>query len=371
MSFVVFSSVWRSQENGPSVSRNSKGNLIYCYGWDVEVSGPFFPGEFDHRDYPGYKNPACIKSIFSIAAEDGRISVVYEPPVSRLDFASVTICGGLVEINASAPVGSRVRVEMDEETGVECFVGDGKGKSSRGKIRGFSRKSRNRLIKETAKLKNDPNIWVDLTFPDEFFEGCHGLSDIAEKSSKALKRFKRMLGENINGIWKREYESRKSGKNKGDYFPHFHLLLNIPSVELENESLKIRSLWLETLQYLGLSGEGLEKSARVTLNPKSWRIINDRKHASRYVSKYVAKIQCLNDIDDDVSLGRFWGYIGKPEGAAVHQYIISFQEYSVLKRILSKKYKGGYGLRIRKMLNFFVFFSSAEFLRLIDWLVPF
>ena len=94
-------------------------------------------------------------------------------------------------------------------------------RTKRGKVAGFSAKSRNRLMRTLASVKRD-NLpcFVTLTFPSDY--------PTIERAKRDLDTFiKRMARKfpKVAGVWKLEPQKRGA--------PHFHLLLwGVPYIEL-------------------------------------------------------------------------------------------------------------------------------------------
>lgn len=97
--------------------------------------------------------------------------------------------------------------------------------AKRGKIKGFSRASRSRLLKAVGRLKqNELPVFVTLTYPDDFpVTPKRWRRDLA-----ALWRRIRRQWPEAAAIWKKEFKRRKSGVNVGKVAPHYHKLLWMP-----------------------------------------------------------------------------------------------------------------------------------------------
>jgi len=98
----------------------------------------------------------------------------------------------------------------------------------RGKCKGFSFGSRRRLLdrlNQVSKAAELP-VFITMTLPDDVF--CDNVSRFAAEAKRWLdtwiKRLRR-VEPNACGVWRIEWQSRKSGLYEGKLFPHFHLLL--------------------------------------------------------------------------------------------------------------------------------------------------
>ena len=201
----------------------------------------------------------------------------------------------------------------------------------RGKITGFTKAARSRMIQRMASLKQYPSFWQDFTFPDDVMTG-RTAAERAEFSSYCMKKFKRAIGKRfkIRGIWRREWEKRKSGILKGESVPHFHALLDGDRITEQNYRsicVQLASLWVS------ITGTKNEAALKVALHPKSYRWLINKKMAQRYVSKYMAKTESH---EDGVSRGRYWGYIGKPEFAETETIQLTNRESLMLRRLFRR-----------------------------------
>jgi hypothetical protein len=97
--------------------------------------------------------------------------------------------------------------------------------AKRGKIKGFSRGSRGRLLKTVGRLKQDKlPVFVTLTYPDDF----PVTPERWRRDLAALWRRMRRQWPEAAAIWKKEFKRRKSGVNAGKVAPHYHMLLWLP-----------------------------------------------------------------------------------------------------------------------------------------------
>jgi hypothetical protein len=97
--------------------------------------------------------------------------------------------------------------------------------AKRGRIKGFSRGSRSRLLKAIGRLKqNELPVFVTLTYPDDFPVS----PERWQRDLAALWRRIRRQWPEAAAIWKKEFKRRKSGVNVGKVAPHYHMLLWLP-----------------------------------------------------------------------------------------------------------------------------------------------
>jgi len=199
------------------------------------------------------------------------------------------------------------------------------------KVRTFSDKSRKNMIMFLAKVEETPDIFVTLTYSDDVVEYAYlNMHAHFEAFRKRLER----AYPNIRAMWRIEFQTRKSGRFKGEIKPHFHLLVWLPAwlsqaqreSILEDDGKKWRKVWHEIvksndkehLRYYGCQ-----------VQP-----IRNRRHAYSYASKYMAKADF-----EPVDCGRRWGRIGQFEQPVELETELTTQAYIELKRLLNKYMK--------------------------------
>lgn len=236
----------------------------------------------------------------------------------------------------------------------------------RGLITGFSKKSRLNFMKMMAALEWTPNIWQDFTFSDDVMEGLT-VHQRHKKAAAILKEFKRQVEKiypDAWGFWKKESTERKSGSLSGQEIPHYHMMMFMPGIVqagYEQHCRKLSRIWVQ------VTGTKNPKALEVSTNNKSYRWINDAKHAMVYVSKYVAKSQ---DFNDGISRGRFWGTIGKPPLADGFEMFLTHREWHVMKRVfrrLFKKNKRMVKTLSRRFVNGFCFVGLPTILQVLEY----
>jgi len=98
----------------------------------------------------------------------------------------------------------------------------------RGVCRGFSGGSRRRFLNTLNKISKAAPLpeFCTATVPDEVYQENLTEFTITAKCwlMTFLKRLERVCPE-ASGLWRIEFQPRKSGKHLGKFFPHFHLLL--------------------------------------------------------------------------------------------------------------------------------------------------
>lgn len=202
----------------------------------------------------------------------------------------------------------------------------------KGTITEFSKKSRRDFIKFLCKIKDKLNLWQDVTFADDVMQIK---SERKEVSNKALNRFRRRVLDkypSIKIVYKREWVPRKSGNLTGEHIPHFHMFISVPAVsedyDISNLPIELARIWVDCT-----GTKEIEKSLSVALHPKSYRLINNQKHAIKYATKYITK---PGGNWTDESIGRSWGKIGKFDIAEPEEREMTPAEMVHVKRLLRK-----------------------------------
>lgn len=196
----------------------------------------------------------------------------------------------------------------------------------RGQITGFSAKSRKRMIELLASIREAPDLFCTMTYSDD----CATMSpEIFRPHFEAFRRRLEYYYKDIKIIWRLELEDRKSGTKFGQILPHFHLLIWLPEMSdtqkqaiLFNSGEIWRVMWHEIIKS---TSEAHLRQYGLQLAP-----IKSRKHAYSYASKYVAKVD-----NDQLSIGRRWGRIGKFDTGPLLEIEINEREYVQFKRLVT------------------------------------
>lgn len=212
----------------------------------------------------------------------------------------------------------------------------------RGKISGFSRKSRKRMIEQLAKLRSVNNgFFVTLTYPDDVpHSAAKAKRDFAALRKRLARRFP-----SVGGIWRLELKPRLSGEFVGQLAPHFHILL---FGWAQRETL-VR-MWI-ALAWSRIVYETDNPPRKVRTQANA---ISSRKHAARYCSKYAAKEEPLENCnvgEDFVTsfYGRRWASFGALDCAAAVTITISAEQAVKLRR-LAVRWLHGRGSRFERRL---------------------
>ncbi len=165
---------------------------------------------------------------------------------------------------------------------VENVDDDEQDKAKRGKITGFSRKSRKRMIQELSKVRRDNlPIMVTLTYPGEY---SHDPKTWKNDLDNFLRRLARKF-KNASGVWKLEPQKRGA--------PHFHLFV-------------WGAGYAELLSWVSLAWFQVVKSGDIRHLYAGTRVekVKSLSGSRWYASKYLGK-----EIDEEgwEYPGRWWG----------------------------------------------------------------
>ena len=161
----------------------------------------------------------------------------------------------------------------------------------------FSRKARFRMLQMVGKIdwNEIPDcLFLTLTWPDDVVH-----VDV-EKRNRERYRFHRSVEEyckrEVSGVWRVEWQPRKSGTHKGNIYPHIHLMLF--GVRYIPAKL-IRQWWKGII--------GSEETPRIDVQR-----VKRGEGPALYVSKYCGKVndQCnLVNVPYLNKTGRHYGFM--------------------------------------------------------------
>ena len=137
--------------------------------------------------------------------------------------------------------------------------------SKRGTVKGFSRASRLRFMKQFGRInimENMPYLWMTLTYPDDVRLRDRWI-DLKKIEKMDRERYldieylnitqhrwvfwrylEKYLEKKVPGVWRIEWVPRKSGVFKGQMMPHLHILLMQQNYLAWQE---VKWMWMNTL----------------------------------------------------------------------------------------------------------------------------
>jgi len=221
--------------------------------------------------------------------------------------------------------------------------GGGEEMPKRGLIVCVSPKSARRLQKKMSRA--DLGLWIDLTFADDVLSHLP-FADRMRISYECLNQFERFIkGLGLYYIWKKEIEPRKSGDYRGARIPHYHVCLSGLTPQQNKKWHQLCILLLS--QWVKITGTQDSNALVVALKikkgvPQSYRLIENRKMAIRYVGKYFSKtyaVQGREDGSEKESIGRVWGCSKDLPLASAQVVHLDPQEAFVLRRLVRRYLK--------------------------------
>lgn len=200
-------------------------------------------------------------------------------------------------------------------------------KTFRGVVKTFSQRSRKRMLEKLAMLRDcSGGYFVTLTYPGRFMWTAAEVKRHIHTFSKALLRRFPECG----AFWRMELKERLSGESRGLIVPHFHLLL----FGAHAPSLAYMRRWIKTTW------------SRIVAYPDSERrmvrtqcdVINSRRHAANYASKYAAKCEdstlVLFQDENSDTWGRHWGTFGNLDLDQVMSVSLDQEQLIRFKRLV-------------------------------------
>lgn len=171
----------------------------------------------------------------------------------------------------------------------------------RGKIGLFSRRSRMRMLKMIASIdwpSVKHGLFISLTYPDSALPRP---ARIRNRDRYLFTRYmENYLHREIPLVWRLEWVERKTGKFRGKFVPHFHLITFAGRFIPHDE---VRRWWRTITHERGPLCTDIDK------------LDSEKKHGL-YVAKYAAKLPDYSSLDKGSYLnigGRHYGYQRKGE----------------------------------------------------------
>lgn len=161
--------------------------------------------------------------------------------------------------------------------------------AKRGKVSGFSRKSRKRMLEKLARLSIPAVVhFVTLTYSDHTVP-LDGKT--AKQHLRALLERVRRRWPKSSGIWRMEVEYRKSGVYSGCACPHFHLLLiNCDSMPMPmpTDTWKFYTGWINVV-WADIIGHYNTTAQKPPLLRTDCQLLDGSRAVMYYTAKYAAK----------------------------------------------------------------------------------
>jgi hypothetical protein len=192
--------------------------------------------------------------------------------------------------------------------------------SSRGKVRGFSRRSRKRLLDWLNQIDRrcvTDSIFVTLTYPSEWPADWQVWK---RHLSTFLKRLRR-LSPRAAVVWRQEFQKRGA--------PHYHLIVfNVGYLS----HTWVAKAWYDVVG----SGDPRHLAAGVEV-----RRVRSFRAAIGYASKYLAKVSVEECAAGGSETGRMWGVFGR-EFLPVQmvQVVLDWAQFYGMRRLMRRWLEG-------------------------------
>ena len=204
--------------------------------------------------------------------------------------------------------------------------------NKRDKIKQFSTKSRRRLIKVLCKFPHSWRFRFELGFADDVMEG-KTIEERAKYSYYVLHRTQDLIKAkfpDLQIVYKKEWQERKSGRNKGELCPHYHFMAYGPEWGNEEYSKMFIHVGLKWIKYSQTVEE--QKAVSVIMHRRSYGFLKENDRYASYFAKYVSKRSTI----EGEGIGRFWGMIGPVEQAEGDEQRLTDRQTVSLKRFLRR-----------------------------------
>lgn len=240
---------------------------------------------------------------------------------SRKSHAKIEVYADIVEV----PVISRSHLHKKPPNSTQ-----------RGTVTEFSKRSRVRMMREIAKIRDMSNgYFVTLTYP-----GRWNLHEQVPKQhlSAIRKRLERKFP--LSGtIWRLELKKRKTGASMGQIVPHFHLVIFGTGVKKKELIKWMSENWNDIVD--PEDKDHLKAGTNV-------RRIKNRRHVMAYVSKYIAK----HESDEDRGAwGRRWGMFGKLDKSMIYSIEIDRSQFIKMREMVIGVLRSEVRQRIMKIMD--------------------
>lgn len=228
------------------------------------------------------------------------------------------------------------------------------GGGIKGRIKAFSRSSRNRLLRLGASINLEaltgPVLWITLTYPSNWPDDSDVWNTHLQNWRKRLeRRLQKMYGTTFPAIWRFGFQRRNA--------PHFHLLIfTDSSFSRSNKNLRefrdfVAQSWYETCGRL--CEEHRVSGTRVD------RIWASNKKAIRKKLKYIAKREEIPE--PSLAPGRFWGAWNKELLPVTWSIVnVGYRAYLYIRRVFRKQMRRRRGCGILRKCQVFMEFATVK-----------
>jgi len=224
-------------------------------------------------------------------------------------------------------------------------AGSHQSNAKRGKIKAFSKKSRNGMKKFLCKIATPWRFRFEVTYSDDVMEG-KVLEERARKFSHDINLLKKYIERRYPGLWvlwKKEYVKRKSGILQGQFCPHGHFVMQCPEWESEDRRY-VEAFNAIAEHWLKITGttRNKENARKVLYHEKSSGYLSSGNSYNSYMSKwssYISKDAEEVEGQEGASIGRVWGHMGNIELSSGEEIPLTDQRAVIVQRTLRKYLK--------------------------------
>jgi len=213
----------------------------------------------------------------------------------------------------------------------------------RGVITGLSRKSAMRLRKRLNDADIEFNLFQTLTYPDEFFSSKTTSGKVLEKQKhiELWRRAVKRVFPQVDIVYRVEWMPRLSGKNVGEFYPHYHCLIcnsQVTHLNFKTFCIELLSVWITTMHTSDIvQQKTFTANMDFSHKKKPFSFLINKIIGYKYISKYMSKKQIL---DTKESIGRQWGTLKKITELPVKCYFdLDKQDYIKILRIVRYNFK--------------------------------
>lgn len=199
----------------------------------------------------------------------------------------------------------------------------------RGLVTVFSNRSRMRMFDALQKKTNYVRpLFLTLTYTDQSLHPTHATRPYKRDIDALCKRIQARWPD-AGYIWRIEYLPRKSGRFTGRIVAHFHLIVDGITDDMAHVRAAFGAWWWS------VTTDGRKTNPRPRVDVQ---VAKSRRHATYYVSKYVAKEPEENNIADEhqhnsSGTGRHWAVGGNWDQTALVHVRLTRKEFIDLKRL--------------------------------------
>jgi hypothetical protein len=195
-------------------------------------------------------------------------------------------------------------------------------------------------------------VVITLTYPAEWRRWCPAGSDAKRQLVLFRKRWARRWGE-FQGVWKLEFQPRRSQPEERQLAPHFHILTVVPAIDPARPVVQATAIsdvreWVSQTWWEVVGSQNDDHLKAGTRVDEA-----DGEHPGRVVAYFAgytagrSKEEQHKAPKDWPGLGRFWGIVGIPSVEV--SVLLTEQEFFAVRRVLAELLARRRGRRRRSL----------------------